>query len=182
MKHFYILMISLLSMGISASYGKTETPVNHRVLQDQVYPDYKVMLTEYGADGNIDQSAEFLPEKRNPVSGKFFPENYQTETHIQQWAIIEKHPYITASYLWNMFEFAVPMWNRGGVNARNLKGLITFDRKRKKDSFYWYKANWNPEPMLYLANRRDNERTQSSTKVQAFSNLRDVQLTVNGKP
>ncbi|MGS2761651.1 glycoside hydrolase family 2 protein [Sinomicrobium sp. M5D2P9] len=148
---------------------------------EKEYPAYKVVLAEYGADGNIDQGAEDLPENRNPVSGKFFPENYQTETHIQQWAIIEKHPYITASYLWNMFEFAVPMWNRGGVNARNLKGLITFDRKRKKDAFYWYKANWNPEPMIYLANRRDNKRTKANTTVQLFSNLDDVTLTVNGK-
>ncbi|AHF14365.1 beta-galactosidase [Niabella soli DSM 19437] len=146
------------------------------------YPDYKVMLSEYGADGNMDQSSEQLPDpsKINPVSGQFFPENYQTETHIQQWAIIEKHPYILASYLWNTFEFAVPMWNRGGVNARNLKGLVSFDRKRKKDAFYWYKANWNPEPMIYLANRRDSIRTHEHTKVQVFSNLDHVTLTVNG--
>lgn len=141
------------------------------------------MLTEYGADGNIDQSSEELPSAKdiNPVSGKFFPENYQTETHIQQWAIIEKHPYILASYLWNTFEFAVPMWNRGGVNARNLKGLISFDRKRKKDSFYWYKANWNPEPMIYIANRRDNKRTHAQTRVQVFSNLDNLVLKVNGQ-
>jgi len=147
------------------------------------YPGYKVMLTEYGADGNMDQPAEDLPSPKDidPVSGKFFPENYQTETHIQQWAIIEKHPYILASYLWNTFEFAVPMWNRGGVNARNLKGLISFDRKRKKDSFYWYKANWNPEPMIYIANRRDNKRTHAQTRVQVFANLDKVSLLVNGK-
>lgn len=150
---------------------------------EKEYPQYKVMLTEYGADGNIDQSSEELPAAKDidPVSGQFFPESYQTETHIQQWAIIEKHPYILASYLWNTFEFAVPMWNRGGVNARNLKGLVTFDRKRKKDSFYWYKANWNPEPMIYIANRRDNKRTQESTRVQVFSNLAHVSLAVNGK-
>lgn len=150
---------------------------------EKEYPNYRVMLTEYGADGNIDQSAEEVPSAKdiNPVSGKFFPESYQTETHIQQWAIIEKHPYILASYLWNAFEFAVPMWNRGGVNARNLKGLITFDRKRKKDSFYWYKANWNLEPMIYIANRRDNKRTKEITRVQVFSNLTKVSLAVNGK-
>ncbi|MGK9128117.1 beta galactosidase jelly roll domain-containing protein [Olivibacter sp. SA151] len=150
---------------------------------EKEYPRYKVMLTEYGADGNIDQPAEKLPLAKNinPVNGKFFPENYQTETHIKQWAIIEKHPYILASYLWNTFEFAVPMWNRGGVNARNLKGLITFDRKRKKDSFYWYKANWNPEPMIYIANRRDNKRTEKITQVQIFSNLERVILSVNGQ-
>ncbi|WP_268224635.1 glycoside hydrolase family 2 protein [Sinomicrobium oceani] len=171
--------------GMNRYYGWYEGKIGD--LEDWVsrleeeYPAYKVVLAEYGADGNMDQGAEKLPENRNPVSGMFFPENYQTETHIQQWAIIEKHPYITASYLWNMFEFAVPMWNRGGVNARNLKGLITFDRKRKKDAFYWYKANWNPEPMIYLANRRDDKRTEARTRVQVFSNLGDIVLTVNGK-
>lgn len=147
------------------------------------YPGYKVMLTEYGADGNMDQSSETLPDpaRINPINGQFYPENYQTETHIRQWAIIEKHPYILASYLWNTFEFAVPLWNRGGVNARNLKGLVSFDRKRRKDAFYWYKANWNPEPMLYLANRRDSIRTQATTRVQVFTNLKNVQLRVNGR-
>ena len=145
------------------------------------FPTYKVMLTEYGADGNIDASSENIETPKGVVDNFPSPENYQTETHIQQWAIIEKHPIIAASYVWNMFEFAVPMWNRGGVNARNLKGLVTFDRKRKKDSFYWYKANWNPEPMIYLANRRDNIRTNPSTKIQAFSNLKNVTFIINGK-
>ncbi|MBD0825397.1 glycoside hydrolase family 2 protein [Aestuariibaculum marinum] len=150
---------------------------------EEKYPNYLVMLTEYGADGNIDQPTERLPLVKDidPVNGQFSPEAYHTETHIQQWAIIEQHPYILASYLWNMFEFATPMWNRGGVKARNLKGLITFDRKQKKDSFFWYKANWNPEPMLYIANRRDSIRTQSETSVQVFSNAHKVTLTVNSK-
>lgn len=149
---------------------------------EQQYPDYKVMLTEYGADGNIDQGAEFLPEtkKIDPVNGQFSPENYQTETHIEQWAIIQNHPYVLASYLWNMFEFATPMWNRGGVKARNLKGLVTFDRLRKKDAFFWYKANWNPQPMIYLANRRDSIRTVPKTTIQVFANTQP-QLKVNGK-
>jgi len=147
----------------------------------QEFPEYKIMLSEYGADGNIDIGKEIVVAPKDVISGKAFPENYQTETHIQQWAAIEKNPIILASYLWNTFEFAVPAWNRGGVNARNLKGLITFDRKRKKDSFYWYKANWNPEPMIYLANRRDNIRTNSETRIQLFSNLSAVTISVNGK-
>lgn len=145
----------------------------------QEFPEYKVMLTEYGADGNIDIGQEEVTKPADVVTGKSFQENYQTETHIQQWAVIEQNPIIVASYVWNMFEFAVPAWNRGGVNARNLKGLITFDRKRKKDAFYWYKANWNPEPMLYLANRRDNERTKDVAKVQVFSNIDNIKLFVN---
>jgi len=145
------------------------------------FPEYKVILSEYGADGNMDIGQEELEKPANVVTGKSFPENYQTETHIQQWAAIERNPIIVASYVWNMFEFAVPAWNRGGVNARNLKGLVTFDRARKKDSFYWYKANWNPEPMLHIANRRDNVRKNKNTKIQAFSNAESVIFKVNGK-
>ncbi|WP_409151466.1 glycoside hydrolase family 2 protein [Sphingobacterium sp. BS-2] len=161
--------------------GKIEDlgPWAQKVQKD--FPEYKIILSEYGADGNIDIGKEEVEAPKDVISGKAFPENYQTETHIQQWAAIEKNPIILASYLWNSFEFAVPAWNRGGVNARNLKGLITFDRKRKKDSFYWYKANWNPEPMIYLANRRDSVRTHKNSKIQLFSNLPKVQLIVNGK-
>jgi len=161
--------------------GKIEDlgPWAKKVQQD--FQGYKIMLSEYGADGNMDIGQEELKMPDNVVLGKSFPENYQTETHIQQWAAIQQNPIIVASYVWNMFEFAVPAWNRGGVNARNLKGLVSFDRKRKKDSFYWYKANWNPEPIIYLANRRDNERTKAQSKVQVFSNLKDVKLEVNGK-
>lgn len=146
-------------------------------------PDYKLMLTEYGADGNINQHTDSLSEDFDPVSGQFFPETYQTATHVKQWSVIEKHPYIAASYLWNMFEFAVPMWNRGGVNARNLKGLITYDRKQKKDAFYWYKANWNPAPMIYIAERRNNIHRPAQVNVEVFSNLDNITLTLNnGKP
>lgn len=148
------------------------------------YPDYKVMLAEYGADANIDQQVDSLPTAASidPIKGKFYPENYQTETHIQQWVAIQKHPNILASYVWNMFEFAVPGWSRGGIPARNLKGLVTFDRTRKKDAFYWYKANWNPEPMIYLEGRRNNIRKQSNTSIQLFSNLEKIQVLLNGKP
>ncbi|QNL50620.1 hypothetical protein H8S90_03180 [Olivibacter sp. SDN3] len=59
--------------------------------------------------------------------------------------------------------------------------MVSFDRKQKKDSFYWYKANWNPEPIIYIANRRDNKRTRAQTKVQVFSNLNNVSLNVNGR-
>ena len=138
-------------------YGSTEHPVNQNAdiqgmnryfgwyekkIQDiepwvkgleEKYPWQKLMLTEYGADSNLKHQTEYLGDALN--WGKpFYPETFQTKTHEYQWGVISKHPYIIASYLWNMFDFAVPMWSRGGVAARNLKGLMTFDRKIKKDS------------------------------------------------
>jgi beta-galactosidase len=144
------------------------------------YPDHKLMLTEYGADSNIHHQTEYLG---NTIRwwDDYFPETYQSKMHEIQWGVIEKHPYITASYLWNMFDFAVPMWSRGGVEARNLKGLITFDRKVKKDAFYWYKANWSKEPVVYLTQRRNKNREKQVTSISVYSNVGQPVVTLNGK-
>ncbi len=144
------------------------------------YPDHKVMLTEYGADSNIHHQTEYIG---NTIRwwDDYFPETYQTKMHEIQWGVIEKHPYITASYLWNMFDFAVPMWSRGGVEARNMKGLITFDRKIKKDAFYWYKANWSKEPVVYLTQRRNQDREKQITSITVYSNVGQPTVYLNGK-
>ena len=144
------------------------------------YPEMKLMLTEYGADANIAHQTEFLSESLNWTK-EFYPETFQTKTHEYQWSVIEKHPYIIASYLWNMFDFACPMWDRGGVPARNMKGLVTFDRKVKKDAYYWYKANWSEEPVLYLTQRRNADRETRRTTVTVYSNIGQPKLFLNGK-
>lgn len=144
------------------------------------YPWQKLMLTEYGADANLNHQTELLGDALN--WGKpFYPETFQTKTHEYQWAVIAKHPYIIASYLWNMFDFAVPMWTRGGVEARNLKGLVTFDRKTKKDSYFWYKANWSKEPVLYLTQRRNTNREKKQTSVTVYSNVGTPNVYLNGQ-
>ncbi|MDR1757092.1 MAG: glycoside hydrolase family 2 protein [Culturomica sp.] len=144
------------------------------------YPDHKFMLTEYGADANIFQQTEHLGESLN-WGRPYYPETFQTKTHEYQWSVIAKHPYIIASYLWNTFDFAVPMWNRGGIPARNMKGLVTFDRKIKKDSYFWYKANWSKEPVLYITQRRLKEREKQVTDITVYSNTGVPELTLNGR-
>lgn len=143
------------------------------------YPDMPLMLTEYGADGNVEHQTEDLGESLD-WSKPFYPETFETKTHEYQWSVIAKHPYILASYVWNMFDFACPMWERGGVPARNMKGLVTFDRKVKKDVYYWYKANWSREPVLYLTQRRNTEREHRTTTVTAYSNCGTPTLYLNG--
>lgn len=147
---------------------------------EQKFPDYRMVLSEYGTEANITQQEDVSRETGNP-SGQVWPEAYQQKFHEIQWGIIEKHPYIAASYVWNMFDFAVPPANGGSVPARNMKGLVTFDRKVKKDAFYWYKANWNPEPMVYIAGRRFIKRTNPKTTVTVYSNTGTPTLMVNGK-
>lgn len=144
------------------------------------YPWQRLMLTEYGADANIEHQTELLGDALNWGSD-FYPETFQTKTHEYQWGVISQHPYILASYLWNMFDFAVPQWKRGGVDARNMKGLITFDRKIRKDAFYWYKANWSKEPVLYLTQRRNTERERRETSVTVYSNLGTPRVFLNGR-
>lgn len=146
---------------------------------EKEYPWQKLMLTEYGADANIGHQTEYLGDALN--WGKpFYPETFQTKTHEYQWSVIADHPYIIASYLWNMFDFAVPMWERGGIPARNLKGMITFDRKTKKDSYFWYKANWSKDPVLYLTQRRNTDREKKETSVTVYSNIGTPKVYLNG--
>lgn len=147
---------------------------------EKEYPWQRLMLTEYGADANIEHQTELLGDALNWGSD-FYPETFQTKTHEYQWGVISQHPYILASYLWNMFDFAVPQWKRGGVDARNMKGLITFDRKIRKDAFYWYKANWSKEPVLYLTQRRNTERERRETSVNVYSNLGTPRVFLNGR-
>ncbi|HTN00159.1 MAG TPA: glycoside hydrolase family 2 TIM barrel-domain containing protein [Pedobacter sp.] len=148
----------------------------------QKYPNNLVMLSEYGADANVFQQQEQATLKENwNYNLPQYPENFATKTHEIQWPIIAKNPIIAASYLWNTFDFATPMWNRGSMPARNMKGLVTFDRKIKKDSFYWYKANWSKEPVLYLTERRTTERVNALTPVTVYSNIGEPTLYLNGK-
>ena len=147
---------------------------------EKEYPWQRLMLTEYGADANIEHQTELLGDALNWGSD-FYPETFQTKTHEYQWGVISQHPYILASYLWNLFDFAVPQWKRGGVDARNMKGLITFDRKIRKDAFYWYKANWSKEPVLYLTQRRNTERERRETSVTVYSNLGTPRVFLNGR-
>ncbi|WP_103072544.1 glycoside hydrolase family 2 protein [Aquimarina sediminis] len=143
------------------------------------YPEYAVILSEYGAGANMDHQVETIPEYVDPA-GQFFPESYATRFHETQWGDISSQDYLVASYVWNMFDFGLPLWVRGNVPARNHKGLVSFDRKDKKDSFYWYKANWNPKPMVYISDRRVTERTKNLTDIHVYCNTSVPILTVNG--
>ncbi|MEN8123032.1 MAG: sugar-binding domain-containing protein [Bacteroidota bacterium] len=144
------------------------------------YPDHAVILAEYGAGANMDHQLDEAPEKV-PYNAQFFPEQYGTRFHETQWGDIANQDYLIASYIWNMFDFGLPLWSRGGVPARNHKGLVSYDRKRRKDSFYWYKANWNPEPMIYISDRRATQRKNKITDIHVYSNSGIPTLKVNGK-
>ncbi|GJM64420.1 glycoside hydrolase family 2 protein [Persicobacter diffluens] len=143
------------------------------------YPDLKISVSEYGAGGNIAQ--QDLTKLEKPV-GRYFPEQEQTICHELSWAAIRDKDYVWGSFVWNMFDFGVNDWYRGGKDHRNHKGLVTFDRKEKKDAFYFYKANWSTEPVLHLVEKRNNWRSDAITTIKVYSNFSEkVTLYLNGK-
>lgn len=144
------------------------------------FPNHKIIFSEYGAEANIHQQEEVVGEFGRWFS-QFYPETFATKFHEIQWSVIAAHPYLIGSYVWNTFDFATPATTQGGVEARNMKGLVTFDRKTKKDPFYWYKANWSKEPVLYITQRRATARENKLTPVTVYSNQGTPVLYVNGR-
>lgn len=145
------------------------------------YPGYKVMLAEYGTEANIHHQQEDVGDVGDCCGfDRKYNETFSTRLHEIQWGYIAQHPYLLASYLWNTFDFATPASSQGGVEARNMKGMVTFDRQTRKDPFYWYKANWSKEPVLYLTQRRVANRKHRVTPVTVYSNAGTPRLYVNG--
>jgi beta-galactosidase len=146
----------------------------------QRFPQREIAISEYGAGASINQH-EYPARKPNP-SGSWHPEEWQNTLHESIWKQIEVRPFIWGSFIWNMFDFAVDNRSEGDHLGRNDKGLVTYDRKVKKDAFYWYKANWNPEPMVYITSRRYSPRPAGETEVKVYSTCDSVALSVNGMP
>ncbi|TAN21686.1 MAG: glycoside hydrolase family 2 protein [Chitinophagaceae bacterium] len=141
-------------------------------------PGKPFALSEYGAGASIYQHAE-KPESVTP-SGKFHPEEWQTKFHEQSWAILKVRPYIWAKFIWCLTDFGSAIRNEGFSRGINDKGLITYDRKVKKDAYYFYKANWNPAPIIYITERRFTERKNPVTSIKVYTNLGKAELFVNG--
>lgn len=143
-------------------------------------PNIKVGISEYGAGASIYHQQEELKQP-NP-SGWWHPENWQTYYHIENWKIISSRPFLWGSFVWNMFDFGAAHRTEGDRPGINDKGLVTFDRKVRKDAFYFYKANWNKsEPVLYIAGKRCDRRSSNVQTIMAFTNQPEAELFVNGK-
>ena len=144
------------------------------------HPKICIAISEYGAGASIYHQQDSLT-KTIPTSW-WHPENWQTYYHIENWKTISSRPYVWGSFVWNMFDFGAAHRTEGDRPGINDKGLVTFDRKVRKDAFYFYKANWNKEePMLYLAGKRNIIRSQRLQTIIAFTNQPEAELFVNGK-
>ncbi len=138
------------------------------------YPEKVIGLSEYGCE------AILTWHNSDPKQGDY-SEEYQAYYHENMLKIFAERPYLWSTHVWNMFDFGVDGRNEGGIAGRNNKGLVTYDRKIKKDSFFIYKANWSNDPFVHITSKRYYYRNEELTKVKVYSNLDEVTLFVNGK-
>ncbi|MGN0164486.1 MAG: DUF4982 domain-containing protein, partial [Candidatus Ornithomonoglobus sp.] len=141
-------------------------------------------LSEYGWGGSVSQHELYPKLGKNGLTagGKWHPEEYQSLMHEQAIEYINENASLWGVYVWSLFDFDVDSRNEGARIAQNDKGLITNDRKIKKDSFYLYKANWDKRaPFVHITSSRFSERESSKTYVKVYSNCSGVELFVNGE-
>ncbi len=136
-------------------------------------------ISEYGAGASVFHHEN--PVQRPETTAVFHPEEWQTRVHMESYRDILKHERVWGSFVWAMFDFAADGRREGDRDGINDKGLVTRDRTTPKDAYFFYKANWNAEPMLHLCGKRLVETTNAAVQVVAFCNTGDVTLSVNGK-
>ena len=138
----------------------------------KMHPNTPIGCSEYGCEALNWHTS-------NPTQGDY-TEEYQAYYHEELIKCFDARPYMWATHVWNMYDFGADARAEGGENGQNHKGLMTFDRKYKKDSFYAYKAWLNPEPMVHLCGKRYIDRVEDVTKVTVYSNCKQVELFANG--
>ena len=139
-----------------------------------VYPNRPLGFSEYGAEG--------MPNlhSAHPRRGDH-TEEYQAKYHEYMLKCFDRHPWLWSTHVWNMFDFAADARDQGGEPGMNHKGLVTFDRKLKKDPFYLYKAYWSKEPFVHLCGSRYVDRAEDVTEIKVYSNLPEVSLYKDGQ-
>ena len=155
-------------------YGGT-TDMNGEFFDDfhKKYPNIPIGLSEYGCEALNWHTS-------NPVQGDY-TEEYQAYYHEELIKQLFTRDYIWATHVWNMYDFAADARAEGGENGMNHKGLVTFDRKYKKDAFYAYKAWLSDDPFVHICGKRYVDRVEDTTKVTVYSNQPEVELFVNGE-
>ena len=137
------------------------------------YPDKAIGISEYGC--------EALNWHATDIAQGDYTEEYQAYYHEELIKQIAVRPYLWATHVWNMFDFAADARAEGGENGMNHKGLVTFDRKYKKDSFYAYQAWLSDKPMLHICSKRYIDRVEDKVKIKVYSNQDEVELFANGE-
>jgi fibronectin type 3 domain-containing protein len=143
------------------------------------YPTRMVGVSEYGCGASIFQHSED-PVTEPANAGPYHPEEYQNLFHESYWQQMKARPFLWVKFIWNMFDFASDGRNEGDTPGRNDKGLVTYDRQVRKDAFYWYKANWTTNPMVYITGHTFTNRLTNAITAKVYANCDSVELFLNG--
>jgi beta-galactosidase len=145
-------------------------------------------VSEYGAGAALthhtDNPLGGPPDVYSAAKGEtsWQPEEYAAYAHEENYRVFSSKPYLWGSFAWNMFDFGSANRNDGDLLGVNTKGLVSFDRKTRKDPFFFYKANWSKEPVTHISGRRYTDRAYAVADVKVYSNADSVRLSVNGTP
>jgi beta-galactosidase len=144
-------------------------------------PGRAIAISEYGAGGSSLQHAAGLT-KAPKTTGPFHPEEWQATVHEHVYPMMQQRPWVWGTFVWNMFDFGSDGRAEGDQHGINDKGLVTYDRRTKKDAFYYYRAIWSADPTVYVADRRFTPRAVERGPVKVYSNAAAVELSVDGRP
>ena len=173
-------------------YGEAQDNARFFDRLHTLHPRQRLAVSEYGAGGSITQHEEDnygragyqrveMETIRPRAFAKVHPEGYQAYYHEESWRVFRARPYLWAKFIWNMFDFAVDWRDEGDAPGRNDKGMVTFDRRTRKDAFFFYQASWTDTPVLRVTARRFTPRTSPVTEVKIYSNAPEVELLLNGR-
>lgn len=154
----------------------------------KLFPQRRFGIAEYGADGILDRHADHRTHRTNfqlGIDSRMGTEEYQTYLHERAWGQLHDKRYLWCKLVWNLAD-----WSRGGIRNPTVfpsagigrKGLVTHDRSIRKDSFFWYKANWSKEPVLHIAEARFTPREFKEVDLRVYSNIGMPSVSINGVP
>lgn len=162
-------------------YGEADDLGAHLDAMRKLRPAQPLSVTEYGAGGATTIHTDNPLGGRVDARGRNQPEEFESHIHERAWDALSKRPYLWATWLWNSFDFATTVRREGDAIDVNTKGLVTYDRKIRKDAYYFYKANWSAAPTVHVNGRRYVDRAYPATDVRVYSNAPRTELSVNGR-
>ncbi len=164
-------------------YGWYSSPLNGiGAWADNIHANYPtrcIGVSEYGAGASIYQHSENPTFPANTASN-FHPEEWQNIVIETNWQMMAARPFLWCKLVWTSFDFASDGRNEGDTPGRNDKGLVTYDRQTRKDAFYFFKANWTTNPMVYITGHTFTNRLTNAITAKVYANCDSVELFVNG--
>jgi beta-galactosidase len=147
----------------------------------RAHPQRCVGISEYGAGASVNMHDEHPHQPMIIADRSYHSEEYQALYHEVAWRQLASRPFLWCKIVWVMFDFASADRSDGELPGRNDKGLVTIDRKLRKDAYYFYQANWSDQPMVHIAGQHMVTRTSPSIDLRVYSNCDDVTVTINGQ-